>query len=115
MTSELNQSHRILSRPSDLTGEILLGRLKAAGWSRADFARFAGMSRQMVDKYISGQQDGKIPMLVLRAVEYIERHPVELLALPELQTPVRQTLARKAASWEMMDRPDHQRRGALAR
>lgn len=94
MASAANTPYR---RTSELTHFDIQSTLDEAGWNAADFARFTGLGYTTVASYLTSAADGKIPVLVEIALEYVERFPLELLARPEVQTPVRQTPSRKRA------------------
>ena len=84
-------------RFSDLTGKELLARLRAVEWYATDFARFIGVTSPTMITYTSGRMDGRIPLSVQRSLEYVESDPVNLLALPELQTPRNSRKAKREA------------------
>jgi hypothetical protein len=79
------------SRVSNLTDEDIVRHLGAVGWNPTDFARFARLG------HTSGKANGKNPVLVELALEYVEKLPLELLSRPEMQTPVRQAPGRRMA------------------
>lgn len=91
------ESQQIKSRVSQLTGAEIRERLHAVAWSEADFARFCGGASRTIYAYSRGEKDGKIPVLIEIALEYVCRHPRELQSRPELQTPIRQSRARQDA------------------
>lgn len=101
MTTIRSKDHGPAARTATMTGPEMIERLYAQGWNKADYARLNGLSRQTVDNKAAGRGISIQDELI---VEYIERHSMELLARPEVQTPVRATPARRAARYHMEDR-----------
>jgi hypothetical protein len=85
----------IASKKTELTGPELESRLDQVGWSLADFARFTGIRGSTAYEKKAGRIS--VTMYDQRILEYIESDPVRLLALPEMQTAVRQSRSRRMA------------------
>lgn len=97
----------IRARLSALTGAELRERLRAVRWTPSDFARFCGTTQPTMSTYVSGKADGRIPMPIERCLMLVEYLPEAMLVLPEVQTPVRQSRARRLAAWHQLDRAPH--------
>lgn len=78
------------SQFSDLTADTLDKRLYDIGWKPEDFIRFAIIGRTTMARYRSGEFDGKIPMLVERALMLAETFPHKFLVEQETKSKEKQ-------------------------
>lgn len=70
----MKQSGPFIARQtSSLTGEALLNRLEAVGWTGSDFTWFVGVTGRTVYRYLQAQR--RIPMSIQRLLEYVESNP----------------------------------------
>ena len=101
-------------RLTEVSGWDIYRRLRDIMWSVPDFARFIGMTDRTIRNLLYGSRDDRIPLLLERVLEFVERHPLELQARPRVQTPKRQSPARREALCVMRQRlgqdPDGQPR-----
>jgi hypothetical protein len=103
-------TNRLGYRLSGVTGWEIYQRLRAILWSVPDLARFLGMTDRSVRDLVHSHRDGRITVLLERIIEFVERHPLEMQALPRVQTPSRASGARREALAYMRDGA---RRGSL--
>ncbi|MFL5280095.1 MAG: bifunctional DNA primase/polymerase [Rhodopila sp.] len=74
----------VAARRSALMGAAIGKRLHAAGISAEAFANVFGVPVSQVHRVLQGELDGKIPVSLQVALEYVERHGAELCRRPEL-------------------------------